>query len=55
MIGGIVADWAEGRVKYDIRHWMANWAAMVSADKSSYLFKVFMSYTSDAILRKINK
>ena len=53
MIDEIVADWAEGRVKYDIRHWMANWAAMVSADKSSYLFRVFMSYTSDAIYKML--
>ena len=53
LLAGISSDWEKKKIKYDIRHWMANWSAMVSADKSSMLFKTFMSYTSDAIFKML--
>jgi hypothetical protein len=50
---GISADWASGRLKYDIRHWMANFGNMSAADKNSPMFRVFMGYVSDAIYKML--
>jgi hypothetical protein len=53
LLDAIDAAWAEGRLKYDIRHFMANWAMMVAADKHSPMFRIFMCYTSDAIFKML--
>ena len=50
-ISGIVRDWAKGRIKYDIRHFMANFSSMVAADKSSPAYGIFMAYVSASIFK----
>jgi len=55
LLSGIKPNWTRGRVKYDPRHWMANWAAMSAADKSSPLFRIFMAYTSEYVDRGSNE
>ena len=49
LLDGVKADWQGGKLKYDPRHLMANWALMVAANKRQVLASVFLSYTSDAL------
>ena len=51
MLSGIKARWAEGRIKYDVRHFMANFSSMVAAEKTSPGYGIFMSYVSAAIFK----
>lgn len=53
LVEGITPNWDKGRVKYDPRHFMSNWVAMVSAAKDSPLFKMFMRMTSEAIFKML--
>jgi hypothetical protein len=45
------ADWASKPVKYDIRHWMANFFLMAKS-KESAIFKYFCSAVSDAVFKE---
>ena len=50
-LSGIRPSWAKGRLKYDIRHFMANFSGMVAAEKSSPAYGIFMAYVSAAIFK----
>ena len=50
---GIAPRWQEGRVKYDVRHFMANFSNMSAAEKSSPLFRTFIGYVSDALFKML--
>ena len=51
LLAGINSNWATGKLKYHIRHFMASWGMMSSAEKNSPMFKIFMCYTSDAMFK----
>ena len=51
MLAGIRTNWRRGRLKYDIRHYMANFSAMVGAEKNSPAYGIFMAYLSAAIFK----
>ena len=53
LLNGIKEGWRADRLKYDIRHFMANFSMMVAADKASYLFRLFICYVSDAIYKML--
>jgi hypothetical protein len=53
LLSGVSRKWKRKALKYDIRHWMANFSSMVSAEKSSLLFRTFMSYVSDAVYKML--
>jgi hypothetical protein len=42
--------YAELKILYDVRHWMANWFTMAHS-KDSLIFKYFCSCTSDAVFK----
>ena len=51
LLDGIHPEWARGRLKYDIRHFMANFSMMVAAQKDSPTYGKFMAYVSAAIFK----
>ena len=51
LIDGIHPEWKRGRLKYDIRHFMANFSMMVAAQKDSPTYGKFMAYVSAAIFK----
>jgi len=53
LLNGIKEGWRADRLKYDIRHFMANFSVMVATDKASYLFRLFICYVSDAIYKML--
>ena len=53
LLDDMKASWDKGKVKYDIRHYMANFGMMAAVEKSSPAFKIFMGYVSDAIYKML--
>ena len=51
LLDGIHRKWKRGRLKYDIRHFMANFSTMVAAQKDSPTYGKFMAYVSAAIFK----
>ena len=51
LLDGIHPRWERGRLKYDIRHFMANFSMMVAAQKDSPTYGKFMAYVSAAIFK----
>ena len=51
LLDGIHPQWQRGRLKYDIRHFMANFSMMVAAQKDSPTYGKFMAYVSAAIFK----
>ena len=51
LLDGIHQQWKRGRLKYDIRHFMANFSMMVAAQKDSPTYGKFMAYVSAAIFK----
>ena len=54
-IAGIDTQWAvrerKSKVKYDVRHWLANFCSMSSSPKTSEMYKVFVVAVSDALFK----
>ena len=51
LLDGIHPQWKRGRLKYDIRHFMANFSMIVAAQKDSPTYGKFMAYVSAAIFK----
>ena len=51
LLDGIHSHWKRGRLKYDIRHFMANFSMIVAAQKDSPTYGKFMAYVSAAIFK----
>jgi len=51
LLDGIYPQWKRGRLKYDIRHFMANFSMIVAAQKDSPTYGKFMAYVSAAIFK----
>ena len=54
LLDAITKEWKEGKLKYDIRHYMANFGMMAAVEKNSPAFKIFMGYVSDAIYKMLD-
>jgi hypothetical protein len=54
LLDGVHASWKSLKVKYDIRHFMANFGMMAAVEKNSPAFKIFMGYVSDAIYKMLH-
>ena len=57
LLEGCDDDWATSewsQIKYDLRHFLGIWSTMVSASKTSILFKIFMVTSAD-VFSKLNR
>ena len=54
LLDGVHTSWKSLKVKYDIRHFMANFGMMAAVEKNSPAFKIFMGYVSDAIYKMLH-
>ncbi len=48
LLAGIDPDWEKKLLKFDLRHWIGNFTAILADENGTQLFNLFMSLVADA-------